>query len=417
MFKFIAKQLKRKITIFGFLGLMLFGVFSGAATIISTQNEQTCIVSASTTNPSDGNVKGGTWQEDGTEINNNVKYAIERFKSLGMSGNNIAAVIAIGIRESGFNVKSINPSGHVKGIFQWGFGGVNGNRYGNTQDTIEGQIGLTISELNRSHKMALIGLSKSNDIVSSAVQWDGYFEGVLGQTITETNWRSNSQTKPNLIIATANAVKEKFNLNFTGNIQIPVIGENIGDDLTPITTADQQDCSTTDTTTSGLPVTGLYSVTGGFPFYQGITGDSHQGVDFQSTSAYGKLDPGKDGYVYSVADGTVVQKGFNALGGNYVLIKSTDGMYEYYAHAPSLDDISVEVGDEVTKGQQISVQGQTGNVTGTHVHFGLYKDASMSDSAMVSPGTYLTSLPKSIIQNNGRVVIPGGPFDTNKGDN
>jgi murein DD-endopeptidase MepM/ murein hydrolase activator NlpD len=52
-----------------------------------------------------------------------------------------------------------------------------------------------------------------------------------------------------------------------------------------------------------------------------------------------------------------------------VIIDNGDGYRSIYAHESK---VTVTVGQRVKAGQQIGVEGQTGNASGCHVHFGLY---------------------------------------------
>lgn len=52
--------------------------------------------------------------------------------------------------------------------------------------------------------------------------------------------------------------------------------------------------------------------------------------------------------------------------GNEIIIKHDDGMYSQYAH---LSALSVSAGEVVRGGQAVGLSGDTGNVTGAHLHF------------------------------------------------
>ena len=54
-----------------------------------------------------------------------------------------------------------------------------------------------------------------------------------------------------------------------------------------------------------------------------------------------------------------------------MVINHNNGYYTIYAHMASL---LVTQGQAVQKGQQIGTMGHTGFATGTHLHFGLYKN-------------------------------------------
>jgi len=54
--------------------------------------------------------------------------------------------------------------------------------------------------------------------------------------------------------------------------------------------------------------------------------------------------------------------------GNYVLIKHVDGVYSLCAHLQK-GSVTVDVGEEVDRGQQIGACGNSGNTTEPHLHF------------------------------------------------
>lgn len=106
--------------------------------------------------------------------------------------------------------------------------------------------------------------------------------------------------------------------------------------------------------------------------------NGHKGTDLGATN---------DRKVFANANGTVeaIQTGIpNDQGstgarswGNYVLIKHPNGMKTRYAH---LSQVLVKVGQNVTAGQQIGVQGNTGNSYGVHLHYEVYKNGSRINS-------------------------------------
>ena len=90
--------------------------------------------------------------------------------------------------------------------------------------------------------------------------------------------------------------------------------------------------------------------------------------------------------IRSVADGRVVgtrddqpeQKpgqfpsglALNDFGGNYVVIKISEGQYAYYAHLQKgSNGVRVQPGERVEKGQLIGKLGNTGNTDAPHLHF------------------------------------------------
>ncbi|GEK10125.1 M23/M56 family metallopeptidase [Pseudoalteromonas peptidolytica] len=86
---------------------------------------------------------------------------------------------------------------------------------------------------------------------------------------------------------------------------------------------------------------------------------AHQGVDFAGSTGDS---------VMTVADGIVTVSDNTTLGKNYgkvVLIQHDNGYQSLYAH---LDSIDVAVGETVLKGEMIGTIGETGRVTGPHLH-------------------------------------------------
>ncbi|MBI2012841.1 MAG: peptidoglycan DD-metalloendopeptidase family protein [Candidatus Colwellbacteria bacterium] len=76
--------------------------------------------------------------------------------------------------------------------------------------------------------------------------------------------------------------------------------------------------------------------------------------------------------VYASADGQVVRVDYNGRSyqyGRYVLIDHGNGLSSLYAH---LSSATVGSSQAVTKGQLIGYVGDTGFVTGPHLHFGVY---------------------------------------------
>ncbi len=70
--------------------------------------------------------------------------------------------------------------------------------------------------------------------------------------------------------------------------------------------------------------------------------------------------------VVAADGGTVIFSGWSGGYGNLVKIQHSNGIVTCYAH---LSTRFVQVGDKVSKGQQIGKAGSTGNSTGPHLHF------------------------------------------------
>ncbi len=118
---------------------------------------------------------------------------------------------------------------------------------------------------------------------------------------------------------------------------------------------------------------------------------NHGGLDM--SSGYGaNVRAVKNGTVIKVVTGYVSDGGY--LGhkggyGNQVVIQHENGVQTRYAHM--MDTIRVSVGDEVVIGQVIGQQGNSGNSSGSHLHFewienGQTRYAHMMDTIRVSVG-------------------------------
>lgn len=74
--------------------------------------------------------------------------------------------------------------------------------------------------------------------------------------------------------------------------------------------------------------------------------------------------------------GTVVTSTYSASAGYYVAISHGDGVYSYYMHCSKL---LVSEGQQVSKGQQIALSGNSGISTGPHLHFAIYVNGAYVD--------------------------------------
>ena len=86
--------------------------------------------------------------------------------------------------------------------------------------------------------------------------------------------------------------------------------------------------------------------------------------------------------IYATAAGTVVTAGYTNVYGNYVVIKHSSGYKSLYGHMSS---IGVKSGQYVDQGTVIGKVGSTGQSTGPHLHFTIYKnDKAISPYEKVS---------------------------------
>ncbi len=102
--------------------------------------------------------------------------------------------------------------------------------------------------------------------------------------------------------------------------------------------------------------------------YQGMRwGQFHKGIDI--ARPYNRTIKAAD-------NGVVVFAGWDGGYGKKIIIDHRNGFRTVYAH---LATISVRVGQTVQKGQKIGVMGSTGNSTGVHLHFEIYKNGVLQN--------------------------------------
>lgn len=92
-------------------------------------------------------------------------------------------------------------------------------------------------------------------------------------------------------------------------------------------------------------------------------GNIHNGLDIAAD--YGSS-------IKAAADGSVLDRGMesNSHGwGNWIIIKHSNGLATLYAH---LSSFRVSVGQNVSQGDVIGLEGNTGNSTGPHLHFSVF---------------------------------------------
>ena len=96
---------------------------------------------------------------------------------------------------------------------------------------------------------------------------------------------------------------------------------------------------------------------------------NHQGIDFG-------IPVGSP--IVSSQSGTVVEARTSSSYGNMVRIRGNDGIETLYAH---LSSVGVQQGQQVERGQQIALSGNTGRSTGPHLHFETIRDGQRVDPA------------------------------------
>lgn len=77
--------------------------------------------------------------------------------------------------------------------------------------------------------------------------------------------------------------------------------------------------------------------------------------------------------IYAALDGQVIRTGYDVTYGNYVIVSHHSGYQTMYAH---MHTILTTRGKHVTTGTRIGTVGNTGQSTGSHLHFTVYKNRS-----------------------------------------
>ena len=125
---------------------------------------------------------------------------------------------------------------------------------------------------------------------------------------------------------------------------------------------------------TNLPVTGAFSITAVYGQQGKYWANGHKGIDFVAS----------DKRVFSTCDGVVRTVAYDADGwGQYVSIGDDEGRRHIFCHLVK-GSVKVKKGDKVTRDTVIGTMGDTGNVTGVHLHYQL----QIGDT-VVDPGTYL----------------------------
>ncbi len=112
--------------------------------------------------------------------------------------------------------------------------------------------------------------------------------------------------------------------------------------------------------TTKLYGTGEYTwpVNGGYISDPYISNRNHKGLDIAAPA---------NTEIFAAADGTIITAGWHNGGyGYYIVVDHGNGYETRYAHC---NEILVNVGEKITKGQLIGLVGSTGRSTGNHLHF------------------------------------------------
>ncbi len=86
--------------------------------------------------------------------------------------------------------------------------------------------------------------------------------------------------------------------------------------------------------------------------------------------------------IAAVESGTVIEAGNFFFSGNMIYLDHGQGIITLYAHMHTLQ---VKIGDKITKGQIIGTVGETGRVTGPHLHLAVIANQTLVDPLLFLP--------------------------------
>jgi murein DD-endopeptidase MepM/ murein hydrolase activator NlpD len=113
-------------------------------------------------------------------------------------------------------------------------------------------------------------------------------------------------------------------------------------------------------------------------YNEGAFHSFHSGIDYGVCSQAHPFD------IYAPADGVVIYTGLKTVRGNVTIIDHGQGIYSGLFHQA---EIYVSIGEHVTAGQLIGKIGDTGRVTGPHVHWDLWVNG-----IQVNPNVWLNEI-------------------------
>lgn len=114
-------------------------------------------------------------------------------------------------------------------------------------------------------------------------------------------------------------------------------------------------------------ITSPYSKRSAIKTSEGYSSTDHKGIDLDV------LQDTDHDYIVSCTDGVVQTVAESRMRGKYVYISNNDGGGCLYQH---LKSISVKKGQSVSCKSIIGIMGDTGNVSGKHLHFGVSTDST-----------------------------------------
>ncbi len=120
----------------------------------------------------------------------------------------------------------------------------------------------------------------------------------------------------------------------------------------------------------GWPTNRPYIITSGYEYRWG---SFHNALDISGTGLGSQIYAARDGEIIAIETGCenigYYRSQCGGTYGNHVIISHNGGYYTMYAHM--LQNIVVNIGDTVKRGQVIGYMGSSGSSTGPHLHFGV----------------------------------------------
>lgn len=170
-------------------------------------------------------------------------------------------------------------------------------------------------------------------------------------------------------------VLEDMDTSYSGSIDIENLKQEIAKTIKTVTEIQnylnlQKDLYLA--TPKGIPVEGTISS------QYGKRQDPRSGVEEFHSGLDIATSPGNP--LRATADGIVSFSGWNRGSGNLVVLEHGFGFSTFYAHNKMN---AVKVGQKVKRGDIIGYVGATGNATGPHVHYEIWKDGNP-----VNPNNY-----------------------------